>query len=135
MDYDKVKQTRSEYLNGAHYEKEMNIKVKLLISEINTTMEFEHDINFIQKFDDYVNTAKTLGDITIIGPGGEYPITLAEKVLFGLKLINYKLYKELFIKQNDVELINRDDFNTDEEFELAINSVIWEFDITQTFTY
>lgn len=136
MDYNKIKNDRKEYINGAFYEKALRTKVKLYITELDTVMEFEHDAVFMTEFSNYLYTTETLlGESYIIGPGGTYPIELAKYVFSNLKRINGMLSKEVFTKQNAIDAINREDYSSDEEFVQAVESVDWDFDYTQVFNF
>ena len=135
MDYQKIKNDRKEYLNCIGYENNLKHLVKIYIPGISGYMLFEHDHEFISQMDGYLEIAEFLGDEYLIGPGGVFPIQMARDVYEDVERVNYLMTKELFTKQNTVDSINRDDYESDEDFELAVNSIDWEFDIDQVFNF
>lgn len=136
MDYDRIKQDRKEYISGAHYERIMDTPVTIYVKAIDMNYTLKHDTNFMCRFEDYIYAKGTLsGDSDIIGPGGVFPIASATEVIESLKRVNGMIFQELFKKHNEIDAIKREDYNSDEEFETAVNAINWEFNHTQVFNF
>lgn len=132
----KIKNDKIVYLSAINYDNGLLKMVKIYIPQADVVLEMEHTPSYLVEYESYIFIAENVWQQDyVIGPIGPFPLTIAKQGLEDLKHINALMTKELFTRQNEVNSLHRADFNTDEEFISAVDSVVWQMDLTQIFDF